>query len=158
MRFLYFIKEDSVVNSYLLHPAIHPPCKKQILGYDHSYHQQFGQILLLCLSKKLIFLLGLKINSGKELPYLKFGNSSDLRVGQWVMAVGNPFGLGGSVSVGVVSARSRDINIAHSGDFIQTDVALNSGNSGGPLCNAEGEVIGINTAIHSPSGGTQKFR
>ena len=100
MRFLYFIKEDSVVNSYLLHPAIHPPCKKQILGYDHSYHQQFGQILLLCLSKKLIFLLGLKINSGKELPYLKFGNSSDLRVGQWVMAVGNPFGLGGSVSVG----------------------------------------------------------
>ena len=96
----------------------------------------------------------LKINSGKELPYLKFGNSSDLRVGQWVMAVGNPFGLGGSVSVGVVSARSRDINIAHSGDFIQTDVALNSGNSGGPLCNAEGEVIGINTAIYSPSGGS----
>jgi serine protease Do len=96
----------------------------------------------------------LKIDINEELPYLQFGNSSEAKVGDWVIAVGNPFGLGGSVSVGVISARGRDLNISQNSDFIQTDVALNAGNSGGPLCNSEGQVIGINTAIYSPSGGS----
>lgn len=77
-----------------------------------------------------------------------------MRVGDWVMAIGNPFGLGGSVTVGIVSARNRDINSGPYDDFLQTDAAINRGNSGGPLFNMDGEVIGINTAIISPSGGS----
>ena len=77
-----------------------------------------------------------------------------LRVGDWVMAIGNPFGLGGTVTVGIVSARNRDINSGPYDDFIQTDAAINRGNSGGPLFNMDGEVIGINTAIISPTGGS----
>jgi serine protease Do len=83
-----------------------------------------------------------------------FGNSDALRVGDWVLAIGNPFGLGGSVSLGIVSARNRDINAGPYDDFIQTDAAINKGNSGGPLFNLAGEVVGINTAIYSPSGGS----
>ncbi|MCV0398136.1 MAG: DegQ family serine endoprotease [Rhizobiaceae bacterium] len=97
----------------------------------------------------------LKIDpSRKQLTDVKFGNSDDIRIGDWVMAIGNPFGLGGSVSVGIVSARDRDINSGPYDDFIQTDAAINRGNSGGPLFNMKGEVIGINTAIISPSGGS----
>ncbi|MDD9331562.1 MAG: DegQ family serine endoprotease [Wolbachia sp.] len=93
----------------------------------------------------------LKINSDKSLPYVKFGNSDKSRVGDLVIAIGNPFGLGSSVSTGIVSARSRDISIGTMNEFIQTDAAINKGNSGGPLFNLSGEVIGINTAIFSPS-------
>ncbi|QKD03222.1 DegQ family serine endoprotease [Mesorhizobium loti] len=91
---------------------------------------------------------------GHKLTAVKFGDSTKMRVGDWVMAVGNPFGLGGTVTVGIVSARNRDINSGPYDDFIQTDAAINRGNSGGPLFNSAGEVIGMNTAIISPSGGS----
>ena len=89
-----------------------------------------------------------------KLTAVKFGDSNKMRIGDWVMAIGNPFGLGGTVTVGIVSARNRDINSGPYDDFIQTDAAINRGNSGGPLFNMHGEVIGINTAIISPSGGS----
>lgn len=95
----------------------------------------------------------LKIDADKKLPYVKLGDSEKLRVGDWVIAIGNPFGLGGSVSAGIVSARSRNINAGPFDDFIQTDAAINRGNSGGPLFDLDGNVVGINTAIFSPSGG-----
>ncbi|TIT88506.1 MAG: trypsin-like serine protease, partial [Mesorhizobium sp.] len=91
---------------------------------------------------------------GHKLTAVKFGDSTKMRVGDWVMAIGNPFGLGGTVTVGIISARNRDINSGPYDDFIQTDAAINRGNSGGPLFNSDGEVIGINTAIISPSGGS----
>lgn len=96
----------------------------------------------------------LKIDPQGDLPVLEFGDSDAIEVGDWVMAVGNPFGLGGSVTAGIVSARSRNINAGPYDDFIQTDAAINRGNSGGPMFNLDGEVIGINTAIFSPSGGS----
>lgn len=96
----------------------------------------------------------LKVTSSKALPYVQFGSSDALKVGDWVVAVGNPFGLGGSVSAGIVSARGRNINAGPFDDFIQTDAAINRGNSGGPLFNAEGQVVGINSAIFSPTGGS----
>jgi serine protease Do len=96
----------------------------------------------------------LKVDPPKPLPYVTFGNSDTLRVGDWVMAIGNPFGLGGSLTLGIVSARNRDINSGPYDDFIQTDAAINRGNSGGPLFNMDGDVVGINTAIISPSGGS----
>ncbi len=89
----------------------------------------------------------------KDLPYVEFGDSDDLRVGDWVVAIGNPFGLGGSVSAGIVSARSRNINAGPFDDFIQTDAAINRGNSGGPLFDMNGKVVGVNSAIFSPTGG-----
>ncbi|MEO0919830.1 MAG: Do family serine endopeptidase [Pseudomonadota bacterium] len=92
--------------------------------------------------------------SAKQLEAVPFGNVEQTRVGDWVLAIGNPFGLGGSVSVGIVSAFGRDINAGPYDNFIQTDAAINRGNSGGPLFNMSGEVIGINTAIISPSGGS----
>jgi serine protease Do len=96
----------------------------------------------------------LKVEVPKPLVSVKLGNSDVLRVGDWVMAIGNPFGLGGTVTVGIVSARNRDINSGPYDNFIQTDAAINRGNSGGPLFNMNGEVVGINTAIISPSGGS----
>ncbi len=96
----------------------------------------------------------IRVKSEKPLPIVSFGDSDKLRIGEWVMAIGNPFGLGGSVSLGIVSARNRDINAGPYDDFIQTDAAINKGNSGGPLFNLRGEVMGINTAIFSPSGGS----
>jgi serine protease Do len=96
----------------------------------------------------------LRVKPEKPLKSVGFGDSDRIRVGDWVMAIGNPFGLGGSLSVGVVSARNRDINAGPYDNFIQTDAAINRGNSGGPLFNMEGEVIGVNTAIISPSGGS----
>jgi serine protease Do len=86
------------------------------------------------------------------LPFVKLGDSDKMRVGDWVMAIGNPFGLGGTVTVGIVSALNRDIHAGNYDDFIQTDAAINRGNSGGPLFNLDGKVIGMNTAIISPSG------
>ena len=96
----------------------------------------------------------LKINADKPLPYVKFGDSSAAQVGDWVMAVGNPFGLGGTVTTGIISARGRDIHSGPFDDFLQIDAPINRGNSGGPTFNLEGEVIGINTAIYSPNGGS----
>jgi serine protease Do len=96
----------------------------------------------------------LKVESSKPLPYVEFGDASKVRVGQPVMAVGNPFGLGGTVTTGIVSARGRDIQSGPFDDYIQTDAAINRGNSGGPLFDMEGKVIGINTAIFSPTGGS----
>ncbi|MBI1775713.1 MAG: DegQ family serine endoprotease [Proteobacteria bacterium] len=97
----------------------------------------------------------LRIKPGsRKLSAVKFGDSAKSRIGDWVIAIGNPFGLGNSVTKGIISARSRDINAGQYDDFIQTDAAINKGNSGGPLFNLAGEVIGINTAIYSPSGGS----
>ena len=96
----------------------------------------------------------LRVTPRTPLKAVKFGNSEKIRVGDWVMAIGNPFGLGGSVSVGIVSATKRDINSGPYDDFIQTDAAINRGNSGGPLFDMEGNVIGVNTAIFSPTGGS----
>jgi serine protease Do len=95
----------------------------------------------------------LKVEAGAPLPALRFGDSDRTRVGEWVMAMGSPFGLGGSVTAGIVSARGRQIGAGPYDDFIQTDASINPGNSGGPLFNAAGEVVGVNTAIVSPSGG-----
>ncbi len=96
----------------------------------------------------------LKVESDTPLPAVPFADSDTARVGDWVLAIGNPFGLGGSVTAGIVSARGRDIRQGPYDDFIQTDAAINRGNSGGPLFNMDGQVIGINTAIYSPSGGS----
>jgi serine protease Do len=96
----------------------------------------------------------LKVKSDKPLKAVKFGDSDKLRLGEWVIAIGNPFSLGGTVTAGIVSARNRDINSGPYDNYIQTDAAINRGNSGGPLFNLKGEVIGVNTAIISPSGGS----
>jgi serine protease Do len=111
--------------------------KAEVVGRDES-----GDIALL------------RVKSDKPLPTVEFGDSSASRVGDWVLAIGNPFGLGGTVTAGIVSARGRDIHQGQYDDFIQTDAAINRGNSGGPLFNMDGQVIGINTAIFSPSGGS----
>jgi len=96
----------------------------------------------------------LKVEPDAPLRAVSFGASEKMRVGEWVMAIGNPFGLGGTVTTGIVSARNRDINSGPYDNYLQTDASINRGNSGGPLFNAAGEVIGINTAIISPSGGS----
>lgn len=96
----------------------------------------------------------LKVTTDKPLPALKFGDSDKSRIGDWVIVIGNPFGFGGSVSAGIISAIARDINSGPFDDFIQTDAAINRGNSGGPMFNEKGEVIGISTAIYTPSGGS----
>jgi serine protease Do len=96
----------------------------------------------------------LRVRHDSPLPAVSFGDSDTAQVGDWVVAIGNPFGLGGSVTAGIVSARGRDIRQGLYDDFIQTDAAINRGNSGGPLFNLNGEVVGINTAIYSPSGGS----
>jgi serine protease Do len=111
--------------------------KAKVLGRDES-----GDIALL------------QVKSDKPLPAVQFGDSDVERVGDWVLAIGNPFGLGGTVTAGIVSARGRDIRQGPYDDFIQTDAAINRGNSGGPLFNMDGQVIGMNTAIYSPSGGS----
>lgn len=96
----------------------------------------------------------LKVEPETPLKAVDFGDSDAIRVGDWVMAIGNPFGLGGTVTVGIVSAQNRDINSGPYDNFIQTDASINRGNSGGPLFDMQGNVIGINTAIISPSGGS----
>ncbi len=96
----------------------------------------------------------LQIKTDKNLTAVKFGDSDVMRVGDWVVAIGNPFGLGGTVTAGIISARQRDIHSGPYDDYIQTDASINRGNSGGPMFNLKGEVIGINTAIFSPTGGS----
>jgi serine protease Do len=96
----------------------------------------------------------LKVDAGHPLPFIELGESNNVRPGQWVVAMGNPFGLGGTVTSGIVSARGRDIGEGPYDNFIQVDAPINQGNSGGPLFTQDGRVIGINTAILSPSGGS----
>ncbi len=96
----------------------------------------------------------LRVKSDKPLKAVSFGDSDKLKLGEWVIAIGNPFMLGGTVTAGIVSARNRDINSGPYDNYIQTDASINRGNSGGPLFNLDGEVIGVNTAIISPSGGS----
>ncbi len=96
----------------------------------------------------------LKIQSDETFPFVGWGDSDKSRVGDWVLAIGNPFGLGGTVTAGIISARARNINAGPYDDFIQTDASINRGNSGGPMFNMAGNVVGINTAIFSPSGGS----
>src|SRR6478735_279944 len=103
---------------------------------------------------KKVDLAVLKVKSERPLPFVKFGESEKLRLGEWVVAIGNPFGLGGTVTAGIVSARNRDINSGPYDNYIQTDAAINRGNSGGPLFNLNGDDVGVNTAIISPSGGS----
>ncbi|MGH7063073.1 MAG: Do family serine endopeptidase [Stellaceae bacterium] len=95
-----------------------------------------------------------KIKADKQLPFVAWGNSDDVKVGDWVVAVGNPFGLGGTVTAGIVSALGRNIDEGPYDDFLQIDAPINRGNSGGPTFDLSGQVIGINTAIYSPSGGS----
>ncbi|MGH7099334.1 MAG: DegQ family serine endoprotease [Stellaceae bacterium] len=96
----------------------------------------------------------LKVHTTEKLVPVSWGDSDAARVGDWVLAIGNPFGLGGTVTAGILSARQRDINAGPYDDFLQTDAPINRGNSGGPMFNMDGQVIGINTAIYSPSGGS----
>jgi serine protease Do len=96
----------------------------------------------------------LKIEADRDLPHVDFGNSDRTNIGDWVVAVGNPFGLGGTVTAGVVSARGRNLNAGPYDDFLQIDAPINRGNSGGPTFNLDGEVVGVNAAIYSPNGGS----
>jgi serine protease Do len=95
----------------------------------------------------------LKIEADDDLPYLRFGDSDAARAGDWVLAIGNPFGLGGSATAGIISARGRNLQAGPYDDFLQIDAPINRGNSGGPVFNTDGEVIGVNTMIYSPNGG-----
>ena len=95
----------------------------------------------------------LKVDVNRKFTYVQFADDSKVRVGDWVVAVGNPFGLGGTVTSGIISARGRDIGSGPYDDYLQIDAAVNRGNSGGPAFNLNGQVVGINTAIFSPSGG-----
>ena len=96
----------------------------------------------------------LKVDAKTPLPAATWGDSSRAKVGDWVLAIGNPFGLGGTVTAGIISATARDIHSGPYDDYLQTDASINRGNSGGPMFNLQGEVIGINTAIYSPTGGS----
>ncbi len=95
----------------------------------------------------------LKVDAEEPLPYVEFGDSDDVRVGDWVVAIGNPFGLGGTATTGIVSARGRDLQAGPFDDYLQIDAPINRGNSGGPLFTIDGKVVGVNTAIFSPNGG-----
>jgi len=95
----------------------------------------------------------IKVSGEQPFPALHFGNSDQARVGDWVLAIGNPFGLGGTATAGIISARGRDIRSGPYDDYLQIDAPINAGNSGGPIVNADGDVIGVNTAIYSPNGG-----
>jgi serine protease Do len=123
--------------------------KVTVILQDHSRHtaRVIGRD-----SKSDLALL--KIKTDKKLPYVRFGDSKTAKVGDWIVAVGNPFGLGGTVTAGIVSALGRNIDAGSFEDFLQIDAPINRGNSGGPTFNLKGEVIGINTAIYSPSGGS----
>lgn len=100
-----------------------------------------------------IAVLKIEPENGKEFPFVKFGDSDEERIGDWVIAIGNPFGQAGTVTAGIISARNRTLNAGNDVEFLQTDASINRGNSGGPLFNIQGEVIGVNTAIFSPTGG-----
>ena len=96
----------------------------------------------------------IKVQASGPLPAVPFGDSRQVEVGDWVLAAGNPFGLGGSVTAGIISARGRDLGAGPFDNFLQLDAPINPGNSGGPIFNMDGQVIAISTAIVSPSGGS----
>lgn len=96
----------------------------------------------------------LKVEADEALPFVRFGDSDKARIGDWIVAIGNPFGLGGTATAGIISARGRDLQAGPYDDFIQIDAPINRGNSGGPVFNTDGEVIGVNTMIYSPNGGS----
>ncbi len=101
----------------------------------------------------LVDIAVIKVTAPRPLPFVTWGDSKQVEVGDWVIAAGNPFGLGGSVTAGIISARGRDIGASAFDDFIQIDAPINPGNSGGPVFNTDGQVVGVNTAIVSPNGG-----
>jgi serine protease Do len=130
------------------------PCRRrreQGRGHASGRHKYTAKIVGRDLRTDLAVL---KIDAGKPLPYVKFGDSDVAQIGDWVVAVGNPFGLGGTVTTGIISARGRDIHTGQFDDFLQIDAPINRGNSGGPTFNLSGQVVGINTAIYSPNGGS----
>jgi len=143
----FIISKDGLIVTN--HHVINNASKVNINLSDGSKYQA----KILGFDKKTDLAL-LKINTKKDLPFVKFGDSSKSRIGDSVIVVGNPYGLGGSVSSGIISYLGRDINKQQYDDFIQTDAAINKGNSGGPMFNINGEVIGISTVIFSPSGGS----
>ena len=120
------------------------------LDYDASMIHKGSTMEALLAAEKKYMADVLKVESRNPLTAVPWANSDTADVGQWVVAIGNPFGLGGTVTAGIISARNRDISAGSYDDFIQTDAAINKGNSGGPLFNLRGEVVGINTAIISP--------
>ena len=142
----FVISEDGyiVINNHVIEGA--DDIEIEFFGGEHMKAKLVGTDL-----KTDIALL--KVESDKPLPFVGFGDSDKMRVGDWVMAMGNPLGQGFSVSAGIVSARGRELSGTYD-DFIQTDAAINKGNSGGPLFNMDGDVIGVNTAILSPTGGS----
>ena len=143
----FIISKDGLIVTN--HHVINNASKVNINLSDGSKYQA----KILGFDKKTDLAL-LKINTKKDLPFVKFGDSSKSRIGDSVIVVGNPYGLGGSVSSGIISYLGRDINKQQYDDFIQTDAAINKGNSGGPMFNINGEVIGVSTIIFSPSGGS----
>jgi len=143
----FFISKDGyvVTNHHVIAGA------SEIKVTTHDGHIYTAKLIG---SDKKADLAVLKIDTGHADPFLKFGDSGKLELGDWVVAIGNPFGLGFSVSAGVVSALHRDIGSGPYDNFIQTDAAINRGNSGGPMLDAAGHVVGVDSAIYSPSGGS----
>ncbi|MCB8836080.1 Do family serine endopeptidase [Aurantimonas sp. VKM B-3413] len=144
----FFISDDGylVTNNHVVDGG-----SKYTIVMDDG--KEFGAKLIGTDKRTDLALLKVDAKDGQKFSYVEFGDDNAVRVGDWVVAVGNPFGLGGSVTAGIVSARGRDIGAGPYDDFLQIDAAVNRGNSGGPAFNLKGQVIGINTAIFSPSGG-----
>src|SRR5271154_290253 len=145
-------------SGFIVDPAGYVVTNNHVIGNatDISVTMQDGTILkgkLIGHDEKTDLAL-VKVNADHPLPFVTFGNSDQAQVGDWVVAVGNPFGLGGTVTAGIISARGRDIHSGPYDDYLQLDASINRGNSGGPTFNTEGQVIGINTAIYSPNGGS----
>jgi serine protease Do len=149
-------KATSLGSGFLIDPAGYVVTNNHVIDGAEEIEVIFGDD-----SKYLAKVIGrdsktdlalLKIEGKEPFPFVKFGDSDASRIGDWILVIGNPFGFGGSVSAGIISARGRDINSGPFDDYLQTDAAINRGNSGGPMFNMEGEVIGINTAIFSPNG------
>src|SRR5258706_11825199 len=151
-------KLHALGSGFIVDPAGYVVTNNHVVGTatDISVTLQDGQILkgkLVGHDDKTDLAL-VKVEADHPLPYVTFGNSDNAQVGDWVIAVGNPFGLGGTVTSGIVSARGRDIHSGPYDDYLQLDASINRGNSGGPTFNTNGQVIGINTAIYSPTGGS----
>ena len=152
------MKLRALGSGFIIDPAGYVVTNNHVIGNatDISVTLQDGEILkgkLVGHDDKTDLAL-VKVNADHPLPYVSWGNSDQAEVGDWVIAVGNPFGLGGTVTAGIVSARGRDIHSGPYDDYLQLDASINRGNSGGPTFNTEGQVIGINTAIYSPNGGS----
>ncbi|MGH6988533.1 MAG: Do family serine endopeptidase [Stellaceae bacterium] len=152
------VPERAMGSGFIINSAGYIVTNNHVIDHAHKItvtldNGQIYQAKLVGHDKKTDLAL-LKINVGHPLPYVAWGNSNHEEVGDWVIAVGNPFGLGGTVTAGIVSAHGRNINEGPYDDFLQIDAPINPGNSGGPLFNQSGQVIGIDTAIYSPNGGS----